>query len=310
MGLIESFDAEGHAPCHGNRIVWGDAAPVETDFLRDPDGHGWHLDRARFDAWLRRTAVERGAQLIAPARVERITRDGGTWRVSLATAAGSTMIAAGVLIDAGGRTAPLARRLRARRRAHDRLVCGWIHGDLAAADREAGLTYVEASEQGWWYTAPLPGRRRVLAFHTDADLPAAEIARDRHALLGCAARHRELAALLANCGFAPTAISGFTAAHSSVLSPCAGPGWLAVGDAGLAFDPLSAQGLFNALFTGLAAAEAADRHLAGVEDAVPDYILTIDRIRDAYRRDLSVWYRHETRWPDNLFWRRRQSPQH
>ena len=34
--------------------------------MRDPDGHGWHLDRARFDAWLRHTAVARGAMLLMP----------------------------------------------------------------------------------------------------------------------------------------------------------------------------------------------------------------------------------------------------
>ena len=44
--------------------------------------------------------------------------------------------------------------------------------------RGSGLTVVEAVEDGWWYTAPLPDGRRVLAFFTDADLPAARIAYD------------------------------------------------------------------------------------------------------------------------------------
>ena len=60
MGLIDEFVAQGHAPCYGNRSIWGQIAPAETDFVRDPDGHGWHLDRARFDTWLRR--VGRGAR--------------------------------------------------------------------------------------------------------------------------------------------------------------------------------------------------------------------------------------------------------
>jgi flavin-dependent dehydrogenase len=44
----------------------------------------------------------------------------------------------------------------------------------------------------------------------------------------------------------------------SAREPCAGEGFLAAGDAALALDPLASQGLLNALFTGLAAAEAAD----------------------------------------------------
>src|SRR5260370_12826946 len=81
MGLFESFLEQGHVPCYGNRSVWGGAHPIETDFLRDPDGHGWHLDRNRFDAWLRWAAVNRGATLHAPARLKAIARQTGLWNV-------------------------------------------------------------------------------------------------------------------------------------------------------------------------------------------------------------------------------------
>jgi hypothetical protein len=88
--------------------------------------------------------------------------------VSLATAAGQVVMTARFLIDAGGRAAPLARQFGARRHRHDRLACGWVHGQSFGGN---GLTFVEAVEDGW-YSAPLPNNRRVLAFHTDANLPA------------------------------------------------------------------------------------------------------------------------------------------
>src|SRR6266403_2195707 len=75
-----------------------------------------------------------------------------------------------------GRAAPLARRLGAKRHVTDRLVCSWVHGRARSSGRGVGLTTVEAISDGWWYTAPLPEERRVLAFLTDADLPAARIA--------------------------------------------------------------------------------------------------------------------------------------
>jgi len=304
MGLFESFLAQGHTPCFGNRAAWGSNEPVDTDFLRDPDGHGWHLDRARFDGWLRGIAVECGAVLLAPARLRSIARDGGRWQVELAMAGQPLDLAADFVIDAGGTTAPVATRLGARRPAQDGLVCGWVHGAAQNVGAAAGLTYVEASQDGWWYTAALPEGRRVLAFHTDADLPAARIAADPQALLARASEAGELAQVLAECEFTPHR-SGFTAAHTMATDPCAGCGWLAAGDAALSFDPLSAQGLFNALFTGLAAAEAADRHLSGCQDAVPGYVEAIARIRLAYLRHLSFWYRAETRWPAAPFWQRR-----
>jgi len=148
------------------------------------------------------------------------------------------------------------------------------------------------------------GANEATAFHTDADLPAARIAADPQALLARASEAGELAQVLAECEFTPHR-SGFTAAHTMATDPCAGDAWLAAGDAALSFDPLSAQGLLNAMFTGLAAAEAADRHLSGGHDAVPGYVETVARIHLAYCRHLSFWYRAETRWPAAPFWQRR-----
>lgn len=297
MGLFERFVAEDHAPCHANRAVWGGEEPHEMDFLRDPDGHGWHLDRKRFECWLRGAAVERGAELLVPDSVERVERDGERWRVELT----SGVISAAVLIDAGGRAAPLARKLGARVVREDRLVCGWTSGvDRGKGAR--GITFVAATEGGWWYTAPLPNERRVLAFHTDSDLP---MARQGDALLARAAAQKELASVLRESGFVADTAVAVTAANSATLEPCAGDGWLAAGDAALAFDPLSSQGILNALFTGLAAAEAADRFLKG--ESFDEYAETIGGIRSAYRAHLDTWYGMEKRWPDAPFWRRRAS---
>ncbi len=311
MGLWDSFLAEGHAPCHGNRSIWGGVEIAEADMLRDPDGPGWHLDRARFDAWLRAAAVDRGAALLTPATLATAEWHGDHWQVGLSTEAGMVAMTVGVLIDAGGRNAPVVRLLsgptaKSRRVVHDRLACGWVHGSGRNTGSGAGLTYIEAEEDGWWYSAPLPGGRRVLSFHTDADLPAAAWAGDRDALLRRAAALPGLAAVLAEAEFRATGDGGFTAAHSVTLEEPAGPGWFAVGDAALGMDPLSAQGILNALFTGLAGAEAADRMLSGAPDAVTGYWTVMAGVQDAYRRHHADWYGAEQRWPDAPFWRRRQ----
>lgn len=56
---------------------------------------------------------------------------------------------------------------------------------------------------------------------------------------------------------------GYTAANPAVLSPPVyrGDTWLATGDAALCFDPISSQGLFNSIYTGLTAAEAVNSYL-------------------------------------------------
>jgi flavin-dependent dehydrogenase len=307
MGLLTEFLAEDHLPCYGNRSVWGTEEPIETDFLRDLDGHGWHLDRTRFDDWLRRAAVRRGARLLLPARFDAIERDGARWRVRVARDNGPLELSAPVVIDCGGRRAPAARRLGAQRHnADERLVCAWALGTERFGNRGAGFSVVEAVEDGWWYTAPVPGRRRVLALFTDADLlakrrPGEGAALVRHAIATC-----QIGPLMEDIAFSPWQ-SGLTAAHHSFLDAYSGPGWIAAGDASISFDPISSQGLLHALFSGLSAAEAADRYLVGEPNALDLYRRVIDDIGHAYSRRVADYYATETRWTAAPFWRKRLS---
>ena len=61
------------------------------------------------------------------------------------------------------------------------------------------------------------------------------------------------------------------AANSSRLDCVSGRGWLAVGDAAMAFDPLSSQGLVQALASGIRAGEALNGRLAGEVAAMDEY---------------------------------------
>jgi flavin-dependent dehydrogenase len=308
MRLWDAFLAQGHRPAFGGRSVWGGPEPVERDNLRDLDGPGWHLDRTRFDDWLRAVAVQRGAAVLGPARPRGIFRDGETWRTDLTVDGRSVPVRARVVVDAGGRGSTVARDFGGRQIVGDRLVCGWLNGQ-DAPNRQAGLTHIEAEPDGWWYTAPLPGNRRVVAFHTDSDLDAAGVAADGPAaLLRRVSQCKFLSDVLVGSGFAADGIGGFCAAYSAELAPFAGNGWLAVGDSALSLDPLSSQGLFNALYTGLAGAEAADRALSGDGDALREYAAALSPVRDTYRTHLDAWYGLERRWAGRPFWERRLRP--
>jgi flavin-dependent dehydrogenase len=303
MGLWHDFQKQGHTPCYGAWSLWGGPAAVTADSVRDPDGPGWHLERSRFDAWLRHWAGKRGAALVAPAKVADVRRVNDGWRLALIRHGRPLTVAARFLVDAGGRTAPLARALGHRREMGDRLVCRWLHG---AATGGVGTTVVITEPEGWWYTAALPAGRRILAFHTDADLPSAKRTANSKALLARAQREIGLSALLRTVGFEPMGEACYCAAHSSWIAESAGAGWLAVGDAALSCDPLSSQGLFNALYSALMAADALKRAMACDVSALTDYQRTIKRVVDAFRAQLPAWYALETRWPDQPFWARRR----
>src|SRR5215471_2814508 len=63
LGVQERFDADNHLVSHGNQSAWGNDRLHSTDFIRDPNGSGWHLNRPLFDSMLRKTARECGAEV-------------------------------------------------------------------------------------------------------------------------------------------------------------------------------------------------------------------------------------------------------
>lgn len=174
MGILEEFTQQGHLPCYGNQSRWGSDYLRETDFLRDPMGHGWHLDHKQFEVWLRNKAVERGATFLVPVLLSRVERDENRrrWKVTIMQGDDCMVVYARVLVDTGGRTPVMAKRLGATRIQLDNLVCGWLIGENRNNNDQQGLTYIQSMPQGWWYTAPTPDEKRIIAFHSQAGSPA------------------------------------------------------------------------------------------------------------------------------------------
>jgi flavin-dependent dehydrogenase len=224
----------GGRPAYSNRSSWGGEA--EFDFVFNPFGEGWHVDREAFDAAL--------LELTGVRVIERRIRD----------------VQAEFVIDATGRSARIARARGAKRVRLDRLVAAF-EDDPCTDD----LT-LTAEENGWRYTAP-----GISAFLTDADL-------------------------LPRGGTV-------TDASTSHLNRIAGEDWLAAGDAAVAFDPLSSQGIVTALLMGREAGRVA-AGLVPVDAYVEQY-------GDLLREHLALkeaYYALETRWPDAPFWARRVQP--
>lgn len=299
IGAWDRFAAAHHGPAPLKVSRWGSDMAVELDSMRDPDGTGWRLDRARFEADLRADARARGA-VMHVAGIATLARVAEGWHVAFDT--GGSLVARR-LIDAGGRRSRLLRDVGQRRLVMDRLAC--VHQRVPQAGRPDPATYTHAARDGWWYTAALPAGDRLVAFHTDSDDPAIR------AML----RSGPVAAALAVPGLsdaigavdATTAAPPALCAANGVARSAAGDGWLAAGDSAMALDPLSSQGLFNALATGLEAGEATRALLGGDATASRRYADRLARIWGAYVQHHRTYYGMERRWADAPFWQRRSA---
>ena len=298
LGLIDRPQASEHLPSYGIACAWNSSRVFDRDFVFDPHGHGWHLHRNGFDRSLRQAAADAGVDVREGVKVRSCEWGNGNWRVHLGD--GHTARAS-ALIDATGRRASVSRRLGARRQRHDRLVA--VFGSaLAHATDAYAHTLVEAVPNGWWYTALIPGGRRVAVLLTDSDLVPAD-ARTPSGFRAALAQTKHVAPLIQQ----PVIELRTEPAHGSRLQPPCGERWLAVGDAALAFDPLSSQGITTALYTGLLGAKAIHTQLHDGYDALRRYTARIAAIWAAYQQNRIDVYTRESRWPQLPFWERRRS---
>lgn len=261
---------DGHVRAYGTAAAWGSTVLVSHDYMGHWAGHGWILDRARFDAEARAAAAAAGVTVVA----ERVgdVQEERDW-----------------LIDASGRAgAIVSRRGVQRTPCDDQMALIGVVADLGGEN----ITTVETVRDGWWYTTPLPDGRRVVAFVTDADLIDSNRQTTWSAALAETTHIRPLAGDVA--GIDVGAYPSGTAYREQLV----GDGWLAVGDAAVCFDPLSSQGLVTGIVMAARAATLLEGDLAGWED---DYRAVLDEhlaVRDEFLRA-------ETRWPGSPFWARR-----
>jgi flavin-dependent dehydrogenase len=242
----------GQLECFGVKSAWHADELAEEHFLSHPYGTGWLLDRSAFGETLRQAAIRQGALLRAPCRltgVQRTASETGRWNLQLSDGEETC----DWLIDATGRRSTLSRLLGVKRRIVHRQVAvvGWLITELDE-DVDQTLT-VESTSSGWWYSCRLPERRRVAGYVTGGK-PETETWESRLR----ATRH--LGPLVQQYRVERACVT--RAADSTILEQCYGPGWMAVGDAAVSYDPLASRGLVSALKSGLDAAA-----LVGASDA-------------------------------------------
>jgi len=122
MGVWERFLASGQLESYGIRSAWETPAARHRDFLFNPHGCGWHVDRARFDAMLASAAADAGAELLVSAHVKSCTITGDQCLLDVASDGNNVTLSGRVLVDATGRKALLASRLGAQADVADRLI--------------------------------------------------------------------------------------------------------------------------------------------------------------------------------------------
>jgi flavin-dependent dehydrogenase len=211
--------------CLGIKRVRSDSIIATDEFFRYPGGGGYVVDRSRFDEKLRKSATDAGAKFIQ-GRLKGVKYRQGSFQSIIRTGSSMMTACSDILVDATGRPALVGRRLGADRIVSETLLATRRDDsdELSSVGTGPVWLQIQGSAERWSYHIAGPdGRRQIW-----------EIAK-RKSKKGT-----------------PHVMD----ASSARLSRAAGERWVAVGDAAASFDPITSQGLANALSTALVAAGA------------------------------------------------------
>lgn len=302
LGPLQAGEGRSYASCPGIRSLWGTNKPVDKDYVFHPDGEGLNISRPEFDLSLAALASRLGVNISTTCKVLNMVRAPGGWRLTLAKAQHRIDIRSEFIIDATGRAASIGKRLGAKPIVYDDLV--GLVGRTNPLQVGDALVFVEAAQNGWWYSAGLADGSVVAAFQTDPDL----------ADLSTRARRVTWREGIANTTIIAARSGALVdivdlrvrTARTQRLNKSAGDGWLAVGDAAMSFDPLSSEGISKGLQWGKHAAAVAAGYCKGDRSGLRAYQQDVERAFSEYLLLRYRYYSAEQRWKDSPFWARRQ----
>jgi flavin-dependent dehydrogenase len=306
LGLWDHFLRDGHLPSPAILAAWGSAHLFETHFIFNPYGLGWHLDRMRFDAMLTLAAEDAGATVWRGAHVKSVSPANQGWQLFIEGGEAPLCLEASFLVDATGRSSWLARSLGRKRISYDTMIglVGVLRPQTSRTSVDPVLQ-LEATKEGWWYSAPVPDGSLIVTYITDRDyLTGSGL---RHTLFWLSELERTSHTVGRCRGFQIEGDVRVKSASTYRLERPAGDGWVAVGDAASTYDPLSAEGVSKALRSGISAAQTIHHYLIGNREVLDEYVVGVAKEFENYLAQRVRYYCREMRWPTSLFWSRRQT---
>ncbi|MGH6612830.1 FAD-dependent oxidoreductase [Sphingomonas sp.] len=303
LGVMAAFERQGFVVGRAVASAWANDELDERHSIFSAQGPGWHLDRTRFDRLLADAAEAAGVTVRVGCAVRSAAPQGEGWRLTLAD---GSEIDARAVVWATGRSWRLARPFGARLRVHDGLVAHTRFFDGVAGDCR---TVIEARPEGWWYSADLPGDRRIIACMTEPQIAETLGLRTHDGWRQVLDATRHMRALLpADAREGETLVRS---AGTATIDPAAGRRWIAAGDTLFAADPLSSRGIIHALRSGIIAAYAAADLLDSDTGTIREseirrrYAMISAHGFHGYTQTLAAHYAEAARWPDAPFWQSR-----
>jgi flavin-dependent dehydrogenase len=293
VGLEHLAQAPFCRDAPGALSVWGSDKPRSRHHIFSPYGTALHLDRRAFDEALALAARDAGADLKLGCTARFAAQPGGGYMVQLSR--GERFLSNAAILATGRAGGGLG--LPYVRQYLDNNVAVAAHLSSPSGHLDT-RTVIEAVPGGWFYLAALPGNEVIAVFMTLATLVPSERRVRLRWWLEALAQTTVVRNTL-NGHRLPETLS-VANARASFARSGTGDHWLAIGDARIAPDPLSGQGIIWAIDDAVAAMELLTR--MEWRDLIQYMRARTANEVNAYCLERSRVYLSEQRFKNDAYW--------
>ena len=276
LGLKALFERSALRKTYGYHSLWGTANVVDTNFFfYRPFQHGLKLDKQKLLIELEKTLAQ-------PALVVDRWSDFDPSQRTLHIQHGSRQdtVNGKIFVDATGRKRALLNGLHIPTQESDQQLAFSCHLPRIRHPKIKHEVFTELFAHGWGIVSGLDEETNVLTLFAEKHSPLARDLRYYTNWNAILAETQLLQDFLVHDRSVRVKIA---IANSSRAAQIIGQNWLAVGDAAIAFDPLSSHGITNAVYTAWRAQEAiAQAFISDLPTPLLEYAHTLEKIFAAY----------------------------
>src|SRR5689334_17904243 len=251
LGLLDLFESNSLHRTRGYHSAWGSTAIADHNFFfHSRFQHGLKINKQSLEQDLE-DLTSKNILRFEKMTAIRLAKHEVT--IELQHDQGPMVLQAKCLVEATGRNRAVLKLLGITSTEYDQLTAYSCHLPRRAHPKIMHGVFVESFEHGWGIVSRLSDELQVMSLFSRRRVGLHSELKDYScwpAILAKTAHLRDL--LSTDRGI--RVVGGD--AGSSRAAQLAGPCWLAVGDAAIAFDPLSSHGITNAVYTAHKAAEA------------------------------------------------------